>query len=109
MILFAGIKLKSQNEKKTAIDLESVNNLHQVNHLLLHRIGPTPSKGQVNFEIGLRTYGAQEFKEKEKKWTTVPHKDKKDELPRLYPSYEDTMKIKTWSTKNLQIKTYPAL
>jgi len=29
-------------------------------------------------------------------------------LPQLYPSYEDTLKIKSWSTKNLQIKTYGA-
>jgi hypothetical protein len=101
--------LKSQSEKKTTIDLDDGSQLYQVNHLLIHRIGPTPSKGQVIFETGLRTYGVSEFKEREKKWSTVPHKDKKDELPRLYPSYEDTLKIKTWSTKNLQIKTYPAL
>jgi len=29
-------------------------------------------------------------------------------LPKLYPSYKETQKIKNWSTKNLQIKTYGA-
>jgi len=80
--------------------------LHQVCHLFKHRIGPTPSNGQVNFETGLRTYGIREFKDRERKWTTVPFKDKKYELTQMYPSYEETMKIKTWSTKNLNIKTH---
>jgi len=58
----------------------------------------------------LRSYGSTpQLKELERKFTTIPKKDKKGELPRLYPSYNETNKIKNWSTKNLSIKTYPAL
>lgn len=102
--------MESQNLKKTAIDLESASSLHQVAHLLVHRMGPTPTCGQVNFETGLRSYGSTDkFKDLEKKWTNIPFKAKKNELPQLYPSYNETLKIKSWSTKNLSIKTHSAL
>jgi len=84
--------------------------LYQVQHLLVHRVGPTANLGSVQFESGLRSYGSSSDKLKtlEKSWKNLPKKDRQ-EFPAHYPSYEETAKIKTWSTKNLSIQTHSAL
>jgi len=92
---FYGKKLESQNLLRTTIDLENKGGLFQLNHLLSKRIGPTPTRSQVNFETGLRVSGSTDkLRNLERKWTNIPKKDKANELPQLYPSYEETLKIK---------------
>jgi len=65
---FYGKNLESQQDMRTTIDLETKGGLHQVHHLIANRIGPTPTRGQVNFEVGLRSYTSTEkIKTMEKK------------------------------------------
>lgn len=102
-----GRELEGQKMRRVASDIETKNPLHQVHHLLVHRMGPTPNKGSVQFETGLRSYGAssEKLRALEKSWSSIPKKDR-NEFPTLYPSYEETNKIKVWSTKNLAIQTH---
>jgi hypothetical protein len=66
--------------------------------------------GQINFETGLRSYkSTDKLYEKEKNWRNIPKKDKSGELPKLYPSYQETMNIKNWTTKNPKIPMHSAL
>jgi len=106
---FDGKIIESQKNGRLVSDLDNNNQLHQVNHLFFHRTGPTASQGNVQFETGLRSYGGSSDKLKtlEKTWRGTSKKDRK-EFPTMYPSYEETNKIKQWSTKNLQIQTHTA-
>jgi len=106
---FDGKTIEAQKDGRLISDLDGKNELHQVNHLYLHRIGATPSQGSVQFETGLRSYGASSDKLKtlERTWKNNAKKDRK-EFPTMYPSYEETNKIKQWSTKNLTIQTHTA-
>jgi len=101
--------LEGQQEKRVYSDLDGKNGLYQAQHLIVNRLGPTTSLGSVQFETGLRNYGASSDKLKtlERSWRNLPKKDRQ-EFPSLYPSYEETTKIKTWSTKNLNIQTHSA-
>jgi len=99
-----------QEKGRSTVDLDTRNDLHKMTHLIRHRIG-TPVSGQsVFFETGLRTYGNKNegLRALEKKWTNMPKIDKSWEPSQLYPSYEETKNIKSWSTKNLTIKTHSA-
>jgi len=104
---FDGRELEGQKLGRTYSDLNGKNQLHQVRHLFFNRIGPTPTQGGVYFETGLRSYesSSDKLKALENNWRGVPRKDK-NEYPTMYPSYQETLKIKTWSTKNLTINTH---
>jgi len=106
---FDGKTIEAQKEGRVTLDLDSKNHLHQVQHLFLNRTGATPSQGTVFFETGLRSYGSssERLRGLERNWRTAAKKDRHD-FPTLYPSYDETLKVKTWSTKNLDIKTHTA-
>jgi len=101
---FDGRGIEAQKSGRTVMDLDTKNHLHQAPHLFLNRIGPTPSQGCVYFETGLRNYGveSENLRKLERNWSNVPKKDR-NEYPSMYPSYNETMKMKSWSTKNLNI------
>jgi len=102
--------IKCQEQHKMTVDLNTKNQLYKVNHLLMNRIGETPSHGVVHFETNLRSYGcsSEKLMGLEKKWTTIPYREKKDKPIQMYPSLNETRRIKNWSTKNLNIRTHSA-
>jgi len=102
--------LEGQTDKRNTLDLDNKGDLHGVIHLINHRMGPTPSKGTVNFESALRTYGnsSEALKTMEKKWCPLPKRERLWEPAQLYPSYEETRRLTNWSTKNQNIKTHSA-
>jgi len=71
--------IKCQEQHKMTVDLNTKNQLYKVNHLLMNRIGETPSHGVVHFETNLRSYGcsSEKLMGLEKKWTTIPYREKK--------------------------------
>lgn len=73
---FSDKTLESQVEKRQVTDIDSKNNLHQLSHLLMHRMGPSPSRGSVQFETGLRSYGSAStaLRNLEKNWRATPKK-----------------------------------
>jgi len=104
---FDGRGIEAQKNGRATSELDSKNQPHQLQHLYRHRIGATPSQGPVYFETGLRNYGSSsdKLRDLERTWRNAPKKDKQ-EYPSLYPSYNETLKIKSWSTKNLAIETH---
>ena len=58
-------------------------------------MGPTVHKAQAEFETGLRSYALKDttLKEKERKWTNVPKKDKHD-FPEFLMPYQEEATIK---------------
>jgi hypothetical protein len=63
----------------------------------------------VQFEAGLRTYGDTEtvFRDRERKWTTVPVKDRHN-FPEFIPKYqeEQTIRKEMKETGKLKKLTY---
>jgi len=98
-------KLACQENNKSAFDLDNKADIHNVSHLMVHRIGPTAGHGQVSFETGLRRYGSTEkLRNREREFTSIPKKSRKDDLPKFYPSYEEMNNIKGGGTKNPDLK-----
>ena len=86
-------------------------------------MGPSPTRGSLQFESGLRSYGtvSNDLMNREKGWRNIPKKDKKGNKhigyerfnkcigdTTMYPSYEDMREIKSWTAKNTSIKMHPA-
>jgi hypothetical protein len=103
---FGDKKLKCQEtSNKSAYDLETKTDIHNVSHLLVHRIGPTPACGQVSFETGLRRHASTgKLRDLERGFTTVPKLSRKDDFPKFYPSYEEMNNIKGGTTKTPDLK-----
>jgi hypothetical protein len=54
-------------------------------------VGPTINPGILNFEISLRGFSNDQSQIlREKKWSNVPYKDKK-EFPKSYPSFKEEL------------------
>jgi hypothetical protein len=102
-----GKELEGQQLKRTTSELGIRNRLHELPHLYLKRLGPTPGQSTVQFESGLRDYGfsTERLQSLEKNWKNIPKKDR-NEPPKMYPSYAETLHIKNWTTKNLLIETH---
>lgn len=76
--------------KHTSADIDENVNISQFEHLALHRIGPTPSCQQLQFETSLRTHKKQNsLLERQKKWSSIPKIER----------HEDPMFIKSKSLK----------
>ncbi|KRX01233.1 hypothetical protein PPERSA_05819 [Pseudocohnilembus persalinus] len=75
--------------------------LGQYEHLMRRRLGPTPSLSQVEFETQLRK-GSQDQKlvQKEKQWSNIPFKPKKNKFPELMIKFKDELKIKQEAKKS---------
>jgi len=104
---FDGKGLEGQKDGRHTSDLDSRTHVHQLQHLFRHRLGATPDQGTVYFETALRSYGSSsdKLRELERNWRNAPKKDRQ-EYPSMYPSYNETVKVKSWSTKNLSIQTH---
>jgi hypothetical protein len=54
-------------------------------------VGPTVSPGLLNFEISLRGFSEDQSQIlREKKWSNVPFKDRKD-FPNSYPTFKEEL------------------
>ncbi|KAL4444765.1 hypothetical protein ABPG74_015973 [Tetrahymena malaccensis] len=88
-------KIKTMEKAHSCKDVGLKGNLSGVEHLLRHRLGPTPTLGTVQFETGLRDMEKKEQKlvELEKGWNNIPKKDKK-EFPKFLPKLKDELELR---------------